>query len=224
VFVHLWDSTFSEVEWRQWLSTTDRFGVLAVNNLDPLKAPVVLPTHFTLAGTQVFVHFARPNPAWPHLEAAQAAGGEVTLAITGDYAFIPGQWRAASGVPAEHGVPTSYYAAVQFTCSLSVVDDHDEKVAIVSAQMADFQPGVGHADVGDESAPFVRMMSGIRAVRLEILSVAAKFKYDDHKSLDFRQSVSAKLEERGLGLDREAAAEQRRRLAEVGDSQSRSKN
>ena len=30
-------------EWQQWLASTDRFGVLAVNNLDPAQAPLVLP-------------------------------------------------------------------------------------------------------------------------------------------------------------------------------------
>jgi hypothetical protein len=58
------------------------------------------------------MHLARPNPVWPHLEAA----AEVRLAVTGDYAYIPTYWRARAGGPDEDGVPTSYYAAVQFVC------------------------------------------------------------------------------------------------------------
>ena len=121
-------------------------------------------------------------------------------------------------------MPTSYYAAVQFTCRPTIVDDHDEKVRIIAAQLADFQPEGGSAAVDDPSAPFARMMPGIRAVRLEILSVAAKFKYDDHKPLEFRARVSESLDERGAGFDRSAAGQQRRRLGEVGDWQNRSQN
>jgi len=99
-------------EWQDWLATTDRFGILAVNNLDPARAPLVLPLHFTVAGDELLMHLARPNPVWPHLEAA----AEVRLAVTGDYAYIPTYWRAKVGGPDEDGVPTSYYAAVQFLC------------------------------------------------------------------------------------------------------------
>jgi transcriptional regulator len=93
--------------------------MLAVNNLDPARAPLVPPLHFTVAGDELLMHLARPNPVWPHLEAA----AEVRLAVTGDYAYIPTYWRAKAGGPAEDGVPTSYYAAVQFLCRPTVVDD-----------------------------------------------------------------------------------------------------
>jgi hypothetical protein len=45
----------------------------------------VLPLHFTIAGDELLLHLARPNPVWPHL----AAVAEVRLAVTGDYAYIP---------------------------------------------------------------------------------------------------------------------------------------
>ena len=43
--------------------------------------------------------------------------------MIGDYAYIPTYWRAKAGGPDEDGVPTSYYAAVQFVCRPTVVDD-----------------------------------------------------------------------------------------------------
>ena len=55
-----------------------------VNNIDPAQAPLVVPAHFTLAGEQVLLYLARPNPVWPHLEAA----GQVRLAVAGDYAYV----------------------------------------------------------------------------------------------------------------------------------------
>ena len=215
MFIHPWDAALDRAEWQQWLAATDRFGVLAVNNIDPTQAPLVVPTHFTMHGDELLVHLARPNPVWPHLEAS----AEVRLAVIGDYAYIPTYWRAKAGGPDEDGVPTSYYASVQFVCRPTVVDDAAEKAAILTAQLADFQPEGGHADVAPEQAPYGRMLSGLRGLRLTILAVEAKFKYDDHNPVDHRERVIEHLEQRATGLDLAVAKQQRRRLAEVGDWQ-----
>ena len=141
MLIHPWDAALGATEWQEWLAGTDRFGVLAVNNLDPAQAPVLVPTHFTVAGGELLVHLARPNPVWSHLEAAD----EVRLAVIGDYAYIPTYWRAKAGGPDEDGVPTSYYTAVQFVCRPTIVDDPEGKVEILTAQLGDFQPEGGHA-------------------------------------------------------------------------------
>jgi len=56
-------------------------------------------------------------------------------------------------------------------------------------------------------------------VRLAVLRVDAKFKYDDHNPVEHRERVIGCLEQRGWGLDAGAAARQRRRLAAIGDWQ-----
>jgi transcriptional regulator len=217
MLIHPWDSALDSAEWQEWLAATDRFGILAVNNIDPAQAPLMLPTHFTMAGAELLVHLARPNPVWPHLEAA----AEVRLAVIGDYAYIPTYWRAKAGGPDENGVPTSYYSAVQFVCRPTVIDDPHGKTEILTAQLADFQPEGRHAPVAVGEAPYGRMLSGIRAVRLTVLRVEAKFKYDDSNPVDHRQRVIGYLEERAHGLDSGAAAQQRRRLAAIGDWRTR---
>ena len=35
--------------------------MLAVNHIDPAQAPLLLPTHFSLAGSEILLHLARPN-------------------------------------------------------------------------------------------------------------------------------------------------------------------
>ena len=217
MLIHPWDSALDSAEWQEWLAATDRFGILAVNNIDPAQAPLMLPTHFTMAGAELLMHLARPNPVWPHLEAA----AEVRLAVIGDYAYIPTYWRAKAGGPDEDGVPTSYYSAVQFVCRPTVIDDPQGKTEILTAQLADFQPEGRHAPVAVGEAPYGRMLSGIRAVRLTVLRVEAKFKYDDSNPVDHRRRVIGYLEERAHGLDSGAAAQQRRRLAAIGDWRSR---
>jgi transcriptional regulator len=213
VLIHPWDSALDTAEWQQWLASTDRFGVLAVNHLDPAQAPYVLPTHFTMSGEQLLMHLARPNPVWPHLEAA----AQVRLAVIGDYAYIPTHWRAKAGGPDEDGVPTSYYTSVQFLCRPTIVDDPQAKVDILDAQLADLQPEGSHAVVSVDAPPYGRMLSGIRGIRLQILAVDAKFKYDDANPVAHRERVSDRLDERDHALDRGAATQQRRRLARIGD-------
>ena len=217
MLIHPWDAAQDPAEWQDWLATTDRFGVLAVNNVDPTAAPLMLPTHFTLAGEELVFHLARPNPVWPHLEAAT----EVRLALIGDYAYIPSYWRAKAGGPDEDGVPTSYYSSVQFVCRPTIVDDPHGKVQILATQLGDLQPEGGHAAVGVDDEPYGRMLPGIRGVRLAIERVEAKFKYDDANPVDHRQRVIGYLEERDRPLDGGAAAQQRRRLSAIGDWRTR---
>lgn len=215
MLIHPWDAALKPAEWQEWVAATDRFGMLAVNNLAPAEAPVVVPTHFTVARDELLIHLARPNPVWPHLEAA----AEARLVVIGDYAYIPTYWRAKAGGLDEDGVPTSYYAAVQFVCRPVVVDDPQGKVEILTAQLADFQPEGRHATVAADAAPYGRMLSGIRGARLAVLRVEAKFKYDDHNPVEHRKRVIGYLEQRNHGLDVGAAAQQRRRLDAIGDWQ-----
>jgi transcriptional regulator len=213
MLIHPWDSALDADEWQRWLASTDRFGTLAVNNVDPAEAPVLVPTHFTLDGDDLLIHLARPNPVWPHLQAAT----RVRLAVIGDYAYIPTYWRAKAGGPDEDGVPTSYYSAVQFVCDPTVVDDPDGKARILATQLRDFQPEGRHAAVAPDAEPYGRMLPGIRGVRLRIVRVEAKFKYDDANPVEHRERVTTNLEQRNRGLDGGAAAQQRRRLAAIGD-------
>ena len=213
MFIQPWDAALDSEEWQDWLATTDQFGVLAVNNIDPAQAPLLVPTHFILAGDELLIHLARPNPVWPHLEAAT----EVRFAVMGDYAYIPTYWRAKAGGPDEDGVPTSYYSTVQFVCRPTVVDDPDGKAELLLAQLAVFQPEGRHADVAADQAPYGRMLPGIRGLRLAITRVEAKFKYDDHNPVEHRERVIGRLQDRGHGLDASAATQQRRRLDAIGD-------
>ena len=217
MLIHPWDAALDDDEWQLWLASHERWGVLAVNNIDPVHAPLVLPLHFALADGELLVHLARPNPVWPHLEAAQ----EVRLSVHGDYAYIPTYWRAKAGGPDEDGVPTSYYTAIQFICRPTVIDDPKGKVEILTAQLDAFQPEGRHAAVAVDEPPYGSMLSGIRGVRLRVLRVEAKFKYDDANPIEHRERVIGYLEARNRGLDHGAAAQQRRRLAAIGNWRSR---
>jgi transcriptional regulator len=213
MLIHPWDAALDDGEWREWLGTAAPFGQLVVNNNDPSEAPMVVPTHAVVEIDTVLIHLARPNPVWPHLENAQ----KVAFTVIGDYAYIPSNWRAKAGGPDEDGVPTSYYATVQFTCTPTIIDDPEEKASLLRAQISRIQPEGGHAEIAVGLPPYGRMLSGIRGVRLDIVEVTAKFKYDDHNPIEHREGVSTLLDDRGLLHDRGAAQQQRRRLSAIGD-------
>lgn len=213
MLIHPWDAAVDDDEWQNWLASTDRFGVLAVNNLDPTQAPILIPTHVSAGPGELLLHLARPNPVWRHLEAA----AEVRFALFGDYAYIPGYWRAEDPSRSSEGVPTSYYTSVQFVCCPKIVDDPQGKSDVLNAQLSDFQPEGRHAEAAVGVPPYGRMLPGIRGVRLAVLRVEAKFKYDDDDPVETRERVNVELQRRGRPLDAAAAAAQRRRLGEIGD-------
>ncbi|MFC0863596.1 FMN-binding negative transcriptional regulator [Sphaerimonospora cavernae] len=211
MFTQPWDAGLDEAEWQTWIAEGHDFGQLSVNGL-PGRPPVVVPTHFTCDGGHLLIHLARPNPVWKAIE----HDPNVAFTVIGDYAFVPGPWRAQPGIPSRDGVPTSYYAAVQFTCRAHIIDDPEAKAELLRRQLAHFQPDGDHAPVAVDQPPYGRLLSGIRGLRLEVADVVAKFKYDDHKPVEHRAAVADRLTARGHGLDAPAARQQLRRLDRIG--------
>ncbi|MFE2072448.1 FMN-binding negative transcriptional regulator [Streptomyces misionensis] len=211
MLIHPWDASLDDAEWQTWIADGHDFGHLCVNGL-PGEAPVVVPTHFATDGKDLLIHLARPNPVWKAIE----HDPNVTFGVTGDYAFIPGTWRANPDIPPTDGVPTSYYAAVQFTCRAHILDDPEAKAALLRRQLSHFQPDGDHAPVEADRPPYGRLLSGIRGLRLEVLEVRAKFKYDNQKPTELRTTVAERLTERGRGLDAPTARQQLRRLDRMG--------
>lgn len=210
MLIHPWDAPRSDTEWQQWLAGHD-FGQLAVNGL-PGEPPHVQPAHFAFESAhgplgRVITHLARPNPLWPALE----ADPEVLLSVVDDYVYVPGPWQAPPDTPPEHGVPTSFYAAVQLRCTARVVDDPEEKAELLNRQVAHFQPEGGSAPAAVGEAPFGRMLSGIRALCLEVTDVRAKFKYASHKPQDVQDRIAAGLADRAGPRDAAARDHQLRR-------------
>ncbi|MFF4491595.1 FMN-binding negative transcriptional regulator [Streptomyces sp. NPDC001544] len=189
MLIHPWDAPHDDSEWQTWLAAHD-FGQLAVNG-PPGEPPLVQPLHFAYDPErgEAVTHLARPNPLWRAVE----ADPRVLLSVVDDYVHVPGPWQAAPGTPPEHGVPTSFYAAVQLSCTAHVVDDPAAKADLLNRQVGHFQPEGGSARAAAGEAPYGRMLSGIRVLRLEVTDVRAKFKYAGKKAEEVRQQMAAAL-------------------------------
>ncbi|MDO0931419.1 FMN-binding negative transcriptional regulator [Streptomyces sp. DG2A-72] len=207
MLIHPWDAPHDDTEWQQWLAVHD-FGHLAVNGLDGAP-PHVQPLHFTYdAGRgEALTHLARPNPIWPAL----LANPEVALSVVDDYVYVPGPWQAGPEDPPEHGTPTSFYAAVQLRCRAHVVDDPTEKSELLNRQVDHFQPEGGSAKVAVGEAPYGRLLSGIRGLRLEVTDVHAKFKYASHRPEEVKDRIAKELANRAGPRDAAAHEHLQRR-------------
>lgn len=209
MLIHPWDAATRD-EWSNVLGRHS-FGQLVVTGED---WPYVVPSHFVHdGGDQIWLHLARPSPVWSALEQHP----RVVFALAADYVYVEAAWNADDGVPPEHGVPTSYYTAVQLRCTAEIVDDADGKLEILRRQLARLEPE-GSSRVPPTAALETdrRLLPGIRGVRLTIEEVLAKMKYGGNKSPEQRGRISDRLAGRGGPMDDAARDHLLRRGGTVG--------
>jgi len=201
VLIHGWDEATGEEEWRSFVADHP-FGDLVAPGRDR-DLPVVVPTQFVLDGDEVLIHLVRQNPVWAAIE----ENPSVLLSVSGDWAFIPSSWKAIGDEDPRTGIPTTYHASVQLTGVAQIVDDPAGVAEVLRIQLAGLQPD---EDVVDPSEHPSRL-GAIRALRLPVSEVRAKFKYGGNVDRDHRLAIAARLERRGLAGDLAAAAHVRRR-------------
>ena len=199
MLIHPWDQA-TRAEWQDVLATADFGQLVTAGHVDGY--PVVVPTHFVYDGdATVLLHLARPNPVWRALDAEPHA----VLALAADWAYVEAAWNADPGTDAAVGVPTSYYTGVQLLCRAEVVDDPDEKAAILATQLAHFEPP---ASTRVTPSPDVesdrRLLPGIRGLRLHVEAVRAKMKYGGNKTPEHRSDIAERLALRDAPGDRAA--------------------
>jgi len=202
VFIHGWDSATDEAEWRSFLDSHP-FGELVAAGAGR-AVPVVVPTQFAVESDTILVHLLRQNPVWT----AIGENPTVMLCVSGDWAFIPSNWKVTGDEDPLEGIPTTYYASVQLTGTARVIDDPDGVAEVLRVQLRRFQPEV---DVADPSSHGARLRA-ITALTIEITDVRAKFKYGGNVDIAHRTAVAGHLEARRAGSDLAAARHVRRRL------------
>jgi transcriptional regulator len=202
MFIHGVDAG-DEAEWRAFLAAHP-FGELVAGGGPERRVPVVVPTQYVLDGDDVLVHLLARNPVWEALAEQPVA----VLAVSGDWAFVPSSWKAVDGEDPRLGIPTTYYASVQLTGTVTMIDDPDGVAAVLRTQLAALQPD---EDVVDPSEHAARLRA-IRALRMRVDDVRAKLKYGGNVDREHRAAVLDHLLERNSPGDLAAADHLRRRL------------
>jgi transcriptional regulator len=198
------DRTLGEHEWRQFVEA-QAFGHFIAPGAG-LAYPAVAPTQFVLEGSEVLVHFARPNPVLDALQDNPRA----MLSVAGDWAFIPSDWKTLGEEDPTLGIPTTYYGAVQLKGPAEVRDDPADIADVLRRQLAVFQPSTA---IADPRVAHAGKLKAIRAVVLSVEEVAAKFKYGGNVDRNHREAVISRLRVRRAAGDLSAARHTERRLA-----------
>ncbi len=186
MFIHGWDEPLDDHEWRAFLDAHP-FGELVAAGRHRDVA-VVAPTQFVIDGDEVLVHLLAANPIWPALVENPA----VVLAVSGDWAFIPSAWKAMGDEDPARGIPTTYYASVQLTGRARLLDQPDDVAGVLRTQLGVLQPEVPVVDPAEHGAK----LRAIRAARISIEAVRAKFKYGSNVDQAHRQVVADHLVDR----------------------------
>jgi len=203
MLVHRWDAAIDDDEWKGFL-VAQGFGHLVAAGRDR-EVPVVVPTQYVVDGDDVVLHLARPNPIW----GAIAENPTVLLSVAGDWAFVPSSWKAIGDEDPRVGVPTTYYGAVQLTARAEVIDDPAAVADVLRRQLHVLQPEVDAVDPSEHGA----RLGQIRALRLVVRDVKAKFKYGGNLDEAHQRAVADDLAERDGPGDAAARAHLLRRLA-----------
>lgn len=196
MLIHPHDAGRDEDEWRAFV-TAQGFGHLVAGGVGR-PVPVVVPTQLLLEGDHVWLHLAAPNP----LLVALAEDPRAVMSVAGDWAYVPAAWKAIGDEDPRFGIPTTYYAAVQLTGTVAVLDDPAEVAAVLRRQLAALEPG---ADLVDPAVHGAKLRA-IRGLRLDIEEVRTKLKYGANVDDAHRDAIAGRLAERGGPGDAAALA------------------
>lgn len=164
--------------------------------------PVVVPTQYVVTETEIVFHLIANNPVFAALEENPRA----VLSVAGDWAFIPGAWKAIGDEDPARGIPTTYYAAVQVTGECVIQSDSEPVATVLRTQLAALDPDAEYVDPTEHAS----RLRAIRGVRLSIDEVRAKYKYGGNVDPEHRDAVAEHLKARN-GPGDAAALEHLRR-------------
>jgi transcriptional regulator len=169
--------------------------------------PVVVPTQYVVTGNELVFHLIANNPIFAALEENPRA----VMSVAGDWAFIPGAWKAIGDEDPARGIPTTYYAAVQVTGDCVVQSEPEQVAAVLRTQLGLLDPDGEYVDPTEHGSK----LRAIRGVRLAIDGVRAKYKYGGNVDVEHRDAVAEHLVSRN-GPGDAAALDHLRRTRAMG--------
>ena len=117
-------------------------------------------------------HVAKPNPHWRYLQARSKA----LVSFRGPHAYM-----SPSVYPDLARVPTWNYIAVECQVQACLIEENDGKDALLKKLIGDHEPtyAAQWRSLGEDYAH--KMLAGIVAFELEVLSFECKIKINQHR-------------------------------------------
>lgn len=171
------------------------FGFLST--VRPDGRPGIVPLNFVYADGAVYFHGSRIGEKMDAIR----QNPQAAFAVAKEYALIPSYFTDPDmACPA-----SSWFKSVILSGRIEIVEDLAEKAAALGAMMRKLQPEGGYDPIRPDDPRYVPRLKGVAVLKLVPKSVTAKFKFGQNLSDEKRANMSARLLERGLPLDREAA-------------------
>jgi transcriptional regulator len=171
-------------------------GVVSVDHVPLLYDPNA-GAHGTLRG-----HVARANPLW-----REAAGRTVLAVFQGPHGYVSPSWYASKAAGGKV-VPTWNYAVVHARGVLRAIDDAAWLRAFVerlTRTREDNRPHPWH--VADAPADYIdQMLRAIVGIEVEVVTLEAKWKVSQNRSVPDRAGVAEGLRAEGTDAARALAA------------------
>ena len=165
------------------LMRTHPLAQLISSDEDGLPFVTPLPLHTLHEGGQTLLlgHCARPNPHWRYLSARPQA----VVTFMGPHAYM-----TPRVYPDLARVPTWNYVTVHCTVEARIVDSFDDKDRLLKHLIADHDPAYADQWRGLGTDYQHKMMAGIVAFELRVLSLQCKVKLNQHRP-EARQAMHA---------------------------------
>jgi len=145
--------------------------------------------------TVITGHIARANRQWK----AWAAQPAVKVIFHGPHAYVsPRYYRS------EFNVPTWNYSAVSVDGTIEIIEDRDTALRIIQNLVSQYEGPTGwRLDPDDER--YRKLLEAVVCFSIRVEGIEAKFKLNQNKSPEDRQSVISHLLESPHAMDHQTA-------------------
>jgi hypothetical protein len=154
----------------------------------------ILP--FVRRGELIEVHCVREDPTLR----AVASTGLATFLVSDFLAWTPHDWVE----PTNAARATLHFKAVLFRCSAEVLYEPDDVAAVLGRLLARYEP-TGVFDPIEDGQTYGERLRRLAAIVLRVTSVQPKFKLGPYGPDQLKESVAARLRQRGWPTDDRAA-------------------
>lgn len=157
-----------------------------------------VPLVLNAEGTELMGHIAKLNEQWKGWE----HDPNVKVIFHGPHTYISPRYYHQEGY-----VPTWNYTAVSVSGKVEIIQSRDDQLALIRDLVASYESGFPEPwQIDEGNQKMVNMLGGVVCFRITIETIEAKFKLNQDKTEEDRQSVIRHLQESGDPMSHAIAA------------------